>query len=367
MKPLRVLYVVRAGRLARLAQPAGSYPDELFYGYVQLARRPGFEADLIERASPSAVGRLAQRFVEFWTNLAPEYSNRGVLNRSLLERYDAVVSVHEPVLLALARRKASRADGAALVLIFIGAEKRLERSRLRPVTRWLLHRLFERCAAVVVLGEGERDYLLAERLVRPERLHFVPFGVDERFWTPAPAQEATAEWMLAVGNDDGRDYATLLRAAGGRALRLHTSLPIEGRLLGPTVVRSGGDWQGQTLSDLELRELYRGARFVVTPLRESAQPSGQSVTLQAMACGKPVILSRTRGLWSPSAMRHMENCVLVPPGDVAGLRDAIERMAADATLRERIGREARRSVERHFTSGAMAERIGALLESVARP
>jgi glycosyltransferase involved in cell wall biosynthesis len=348
-----------------LSQPEGSYPDEMFYGYVQLARRPGVSADMIERASPSALGLFAQRVVHSLLHLSPDFGNLRALNRGLLERYDVVVSVHEPVLLTLALRKAER--GAALVPIFIGGEKRLSRSRFPALTRRLLRFLFERSAAIIVVGEGEREYLLREKLASEERVHLIQFGVDERFWTPAPASVMPAETqpILAVGNDDGRDYDTLLRAIGEHPLRLHTNRSIDSRLLRPNVQRTSGDWHGQALSDLELRDLYRNSRFVVTPLSESAQPSGQSVTLQAMACGKAVLLSRTRGLWSADWMRHMENCVLVPPGDVAALRGALEVLALDAGLRQRLGRAARESVERHFTSLVMGDQIALVLEKAA--
>ncbi len=357
------MYVVRAGRLARLSQPEGSYPDEMFYGYVQLARRPGVSASLIERASPSAVGRLAQRFVHSLLNLSPELGNLRALDRGLLDRYDAVVSVHEPVLLTLALRKAH--GGAALVPIFIGGEKRLSRSRIPALTRRWLRFLFARSAAIIVVGEGERDYLLREKLAPAERVHVVQFGVDERFWAPADADSGIPterQSILAVGNDDGRDYETLLQAIGEHPLRVHTQLPIDAKLLRPNIMRTSGDWHGQALSDLELRDLYRAAHFVVTPLYESAQPSGQSVTLQAMACGKAVVLSQTRGLWSSAGMRHMENCVLVPPGDVAALRQSLDLVASDASLRERLGRAARECVERHFTSAAMADQIALVIE-----
>ena len=37
--------------------------------------------------------------------------------------------------------------------------------------------------------------------------------------------------------------------------------------------------------------------MVILPLKDSTQPSGQSVTLQAMSMGVPVIISLTTGFW----------------------------------------------------------------------
>ena len=125
-----------------------------------------------------------------------------------------------------------------------------------------------------------------------------------------------------------------------------------------------GDWIGQALSDAALRELYQASRFVVIPLKESSQPQGQSVALQAMACGKAVILSRTRGLWSKDLMKHLENCYFVPAGSVSALQEAIDHLSRDTALCARLGHAARASVERHFSSDLMAKQIAAILEPI---
>ena len=45
-----------------------------------------------------------------------------------------------------------------------------------------------------------------------------------------------------------------------------------------------GSWGEPGVSDLELRDLYRNAKVTIVPLKNSLQPSGQSVTLQSMSC-----------------------------------------------------------------------------------
>jgi len=258
-----------------------------------------------------------------------------------------------------------RLQDANLVLILIGADKRVERSLFPFVTERMLRWLFKRLAAVVVIGEGEQEYLLSRGLVAAERIHLVQFGIDASFWTAA-SRTAVGDYVLSVGNDDGRDYETLLQAIGPYPLRLHTARQFLPRSLPSNVIYTMGDWKGQALSDTALRDLYRGSRFVVTPLKESAQPQGQSVTLQAMACCKAVILSKTTGLWSRTLMRHMENCCLVPPGDAPALRKAIGLLSADPALCARLGESARRTVEEHFSSNLMAERIGTILLNMPR-
>ena len=56
---------------------------------------------------------------------------------------------------------------------------------------------------------------------------------------------------------------------------------------------------------MKIRELYQDA-FAIIPLKDVFQPSGYSVTLQAMACGKPVVLTKTKGLWAPKYLKTLK-------------------------------------------------------------
>lgn len=63
------------------------------------------------------------------------------------------------------------------------------------------------------------------------------------------------------------------------------------------------------------------------------------VVIEAMAGGTPVIASRIGGI--PEIIADGENGLLVPAGDVAALRAAIERLLNDSGLRQRMGRAAK--------------------------
>lgn len=335
------------------------YPDELFYGYIQLSRRPGWAVTLRERRNSWWPGLILQRLLHSVMHFSPDFGAALELNEALLHEYDAIISTSEPVLAMLALRRREQGRGARLILVVMGAEKRIRRSKAPALTRRLLRSSLGRMDAVVVIGEGERDYLLEQGLAPAGRVHLVQFGVDVQFWTPL--DHAERAYVLAVGNDDGRDYDLLLRAIGAHPLRLHTRLPVDPRGLPANVTLSGGTWHDAALSDEDLRDLYRRSRFVVVPLQDSSQPQGQSVTLQAMACGKAVVLSRTRGLWSVNLMRHGENCHLVLGGDLVALRQAIDLMIADPAYAQRLGLAARKTVEEHFGSDRMAEDLAAIV------
>jgi glycosyltransferase involved in cell wall biosynthesis len=78
------------------------------------------------------------------------------------------------------------------------------------------------------------------------------------------------------------------------------------------------------------------------------------VTFEAMACGRPVVASATGGLIE--AVIDGETGLLVPPGDVSALREALRRLLSDPALRKRMGEAARRHA-RLFTASAVVARI----------
>ena len=122
------------------------------------------------------------------------------------------------------------------------------------------------------------------------------------------------------------------------------------------------------LSDAEVREAFRSAAVVVVPVKDVPQPSGQSVTLQASACGRPVVLTRTRGLWDPEALRDGENVLLVPPADPDALAGAVGRVLADPAAGEAIGRSLARPSRRPRHVEGYAARLLEICEVArARP
>jgi glycosyltransferase involved in cell wall biosynthesis len=83
--------------------------------------------------------------------------------------------------------------------------------------------------------------------------------------------------------------------------------------------------------------------------------------VEAMACGRPVIASRSGGLHE--VVGDEVTGLLVEPGDIEGIAKAIRRYALDEALRARHGREARAACEQRFDIRHSARSYLALFES----
>ena len=75
-----------------------------------------------------------------------------------------------------------------------------------------------------------------------------------------------------------------------------------------------GDWSKGSFNDLFIKDIYEESDLVILPLKNSYQPSGQSVALQAMSMEKPVMISKTKGFWSDKDFQHELNIILLIPG-----------------------------------------------------
>jgi glycosyltransferase involved in cell wall biosynthesis len=354
---MKIALVHYPGRIARLeACRAGKAPREFLFGGIELEQAGHeirhFEIDGKRRGGRAAalVNRLTAR------RLLPPHLGGGEIGQARrllgeLSDFDAVVGTNIRTALALAVWKRARRLRPALVGVVTGlADSSFGRSR-RVTTTALLKDM-----QVMLYGEAELEAMLKLYPRLTGRVHVNQFGVDVEFWKPDP--EAQGGYVLALGNDGRRDYETLARAAESipAPVRIYTRRPRPERLP-ENVSWQRADWYEQVLSDEEVRALYQGASVVVVPLRDSIQPSGQSVTLQAMACGKAVVLTDTRGLWSRSALRDGENSLLVPPGDAEALALAVCRLLDAPELAERLGEEARSEVCARATSQGYAERM----------
>ena len=159
----------------------------------------------------------------------------------------------------------------------------------------------------------------------------------------APADglpELPGEFVLFVGDvthDKGVDV--LLEAHAGLAERL--PLVLVGRVRRPELLAAAPPdvlVVGPLSHDLVL-EAWRRATIAVVPSSTLPEPFGL-VALEAMACGRPVIASRTGGL--PEVVVDGESGILVRPRDVEDLRTALGRLTADQDLRDRLGSAATR-------------------------
>ncbi len=375
-----LLFLYKGGRSERIGDRE-PFPSEFFYGAQELAA-DGLQIATLDEAQAATlagaasarnpagglVGRLCVRLTRSFASALPAIVATHLWSRAVRARF------------AAARAIVATANGQAVAL---GALRRVGILRrpalaiamgalLRPPAGWQ-----ERMIAWALRGcrlaslSQDEARALSGWLGVP--VDYLPFGVDTGFWTPGPGDPDLSRrlgldggYVIAIGNDRHRDYETLIAAwqPDFPVLAVVTSLPLPP--LPANVHAIAGNWGDRLLSDAQVRSLVRGAAFAIVPLRATIQPSGQSATLQAMACAKSVIVSDIDGIWDREAMRDRVNCCLVRVGDAVALSAAVAYLAGDAALRERLGDAARKTVLEKFSARRMADALLELIEDEER-
>ncbi len=185
----------------------------------------------------------------------------------------------------------------------------------------------------------------------PEKhIHVLPHAIDAQAVIPRYNDDG---YILFVGRlVEEKGVWTLMRAAQlspGVRIKVVGTGPEEDRMHQFGDRLSNVEFLGFRTGD-DLWELYRGARAVVIP--SVWEEVFGLVALEAMAAGKPVIASQIGGL--PEVVEDRFTGLLVRPGEVKELAEAMQRLTEDADLARDLGTRARQkalyeySLERHY-------------------
>ena len=113
------------------------------------------------------------------------------------------------------------------------------------------------------------------------------------------------------------------------------------------------------LSDSDLKAAYADCDIFVLPSVVKTEAFG-IVQTEAMVYGKPVINTSL-----PSGVPYVsidgETGLTVPPGDAKKLADAINTLATDRELRERLGSSGRERVEKYFNEKNVIKQLYSVL------
>lgn len=111
----------------------------------------------------------------------------------------------------------------------------------------------------------------------------------------------------------------------------------------------------------ELVGYYRAASVFVLP---SYHEAFSKVCLEAMACGKPVVATRSGGL--QEAVEDGETGFLIPYGSPPEIAEAIVTLLQDQALATKMGKKGRIRVENEFTWRAAAGRVRQAYDSIVQ-
>ena len=321
-----------------------------------LVMAEAFGADLLDharaRAATGRLGRVIERLagpnaLVAWTCFRQRH------------RYQVVFTDGEQVGIPYAAmtRLAGR-GGARHVMIVHILTVRKKMALMRAL------RLTSRIDRMVVYSSRQRDLIVAALSYPSGHIVLSPFMVDTAFFSP-DAAETTRRRMICSAGLEFRDYPTMIEAVRGLDVEvvLAAASPWSKRRDVSGDVNIPANVTVERLGFVDLRTLYASAAVVVVPLVDSDFQAGITTILEAMAMGKPIICTRTRG--QVDVIVDGSTGVYVAPGDVGELRSAIGRLLADHDLAARLGHAARAWAVAESDIVTYADRMASVVDAVA--
>lgn len=257
-------------------------------------------------------------------------------------------------------------EGGAVPLVFLKSLGLLRRplcvvdvglTETWKLRRRVLDFILPRMDGIMVLGSNQEEYIRKNWNVKGQVIT-VGHHMDSELFHPIPVERGS--YILTVGEDIGRDFATLIAATRS----LDRELVIKARRNPPDVPTDAKNVRlmKERISFAELRRLYAECSIVVVPTHATLNACGVSTILEASCMEKPLVISDNPGIHDFCIPN--ETCLMVPRSDPQAMQQAIQRLLDDPGLAERLGKNARLLVERRFSDAAHVVSLADAIKSV---
>ena len=249
------------------------------------------------------------------------------------------------------------------------------------LAEWLERHIYRRASRITVPTPGILERLVARGVPR-EKIFLLTNGVDTAAYSVTSPDRELAQ-RLGLNGHKVFMYAGLHGLAQGLDVILEAAKLTRNPDVLYVLVGDGADKaalvakaQAEGISNVRflpiqptstLPALLNLVYATVIPLRrldlfKAALPSK---LFDSMAAGRPIVAP----LWGEAAaLVEAAACgLVVEPEDARAVQEAVEKLAADPALAQKLGEQGRRYVVEHFNRDDIAKRLIKLLEETARP
>lgn len=202
------------------------------------------------------------------------------------------------------------------------------------------------------------------KLLPVNKTVFIPNGVDTNVFKPKKVRKQNKKLkLLSVGRlEPQKNYLILITALKGLAVDflIVGSGSLKAKLLALAEKKKVNLTLVDKIENLKLPAVYNQADIFVLP---SLIEGPNKVILEAMACGLSVVATSVSGVKEVVINKFSG---LLTETDSASLRNSIIKLLTNPELREKLGHNARLSIEKRYDLKSLLEREMRLLQQVAK-
>ena len=296
---------------------------ELYYSYHSFYEN-NYKMEIVEFAQYET---LVSRILYFYDRILnkffsiPSYSHKVCTysNYKKIKKSDIVFLVNEGVAFSVLPMLffIKKSDKTQINIFSMGLFSKKPKTGFNKLNLIYIKLLVSFVDNILFLGKGELNKA-KKQVKNKDKLKFIGFSVDTEFWTPSPNRKINKKQILFVGNDSNKDALLVLKIC--ELLPSYDFICISKLKVLKTknldnLTVLDGEWNNSTISDKKLKKYYESSFITINPLFESYQPSGQSVSLQSMSLGTPVLISKTKGFWDYDSFIDNDNIFFIDSKD----------------------------------------------------
>ena len=358
---MKITYFYIYGRKNRLHLK--EYAKEMFYGYHEIKNKYP-DTQIIEyRRRKSKYIRYIDKVVSklfdipFYLSEVLYLDNlkRCFKSDKIIFSNDRIMVSMAPVLLIIKIFKKN-----LQINVFVMGLIRHDENKSKLVRRYYLRLVHKVADNFIFLGQGE--YNVSKKFFKNStKLHFIPFYIDEGFWKTDI--EDKRDGILFIGNDGNREFDKVIKICN-HFKNIHFTVITkhikQNQFKHNNVTLLNGSWGNKDISDGVLRDYYNRAKLVIIPLKNSMQPSGQSVALQSMSMKAPVMISKTDGFWDMENFENEENIIFLKNNSLENWIYEIENKYKNNDLLSSISDNAVDTIQNNYTSEIFNHKLSSI-------
>ena len=319
---LKITYFFQNSRKVK-SEIDSTFAHEMFYGYFYFHNLYK-DVEIVEfkKKHKTMFGNLFFRIIEknlrqalklplYWSYLISKSTLNKILSSDLLIFSTNRVGCSAVPVILISKFLRRKNQSISFIL---GLFSRSPKYKLFIPFQSLYIILFLKCMdKLIFLSQGEYEYACKRYKKYSKKFFLLPFAVDRKIWN-LNSEHNQKKGVLFVGNDGFRNFDMVLKIEKklkNLSFTIVSTQIKKSEINNPKTNLINGSWSNQKLTDLELKKLYQKASVTIIPLLESLQPSGQSVALQSIACGTPVIITRTDGFWDKVNFKDEKNIFFI--------------------------------------------------------
>tara|TARA_X000000950_G_scaffold289530_1_gene414910 strand:+ start:39856 stop:40968 length:1113 start_codon:yes stop_codon:yes gene_type:complete len=347
-------FIYQSGRNERL-NLKNSSAEEFFYGYFHL-KKYFKEIGIIEFKNPKLFSffKVLNPVLRKLSGL-PFFSENllNLKNLSIIKKSDILILTNQRVGFSLLPIYVLKFLFKFKSCVFIMGLLNIEyESKIKTYFRKALTKLFMNLLdKFIFLSLGEFEYAQRNFPKHKSKFYFLPFSIDTDFWNNDLKNSQENKNILFIGNDGKRDYEFVIELSKKMPdfdFKFITKKINKSQIDNSNVELISGKWDDLNITDSQIKEYYNSSFLTIIPIIESLQPSGQSVALQSLMVGTPVMITRTSGFWDPKNFINEENILFVEDNQISEWVKKINRLYKDQDSYESLVKKGKLVISKNY-------------------